>query len=102
MNTDFAGGVEMLPVPKAADLEPPRVDGTCCVWCGRLPTVGLGPRISPVGGTLTRWTPRGCGPCVGREAARVYGLHVRACPRCSHGEYCPDSRALHKLAADSR
>ncbi|MDQ0831934.1 hypothetical protein QF032_003778 [Streptomyces achromogenes] len=102
MNPGFVNAVEMLPMPKACDLPPERVDGTRCVWCGRPPTVGLGPRISPIGGALTRWTPQGCGPCVGRKAARVYGLHVGTCPRCSHGEYCPDSRALHKLAVDCR
>lgn len=101
MHPGFVTGVEMLPVPKACDVAPERVDGTRCVWCGKGPAVDLGPRISPIGGTLQQWAPRGCRSCVGREAARVYGLHVGTCPRCSHGEYCPDSQALRKLTADS-
>lgn len=92
---------EMLPMPKAADLAPAQMDGTVCVWCARTPDGGgivLGPRISAIAGALQRWFPRACRACAGREAARVYQLHIKTCARCSHQDYCPDSQALHELA----
>lgn len=97
MNPGFVTAVEMLPVPKAADLTPERVAGERCVWCGNGADMGIGPRLSVVGGVLQRWTPRACRPCAGREAVRVHGIHIRTCARCSHHDYCPDSQALHTL-----
>lgn len=98
MNLGFVCAAEMLPVPRAAGLAPEQVDGSRCVWCGKGAAVDLGPRISPVGGTLLQWTPRACRACTGREAARVHGLHVATCARCSHNDYCPDSAALYRLS----
>ncbi|MEU5281134.1 hypothetical protein AB0G87_32540 [Streptomyces asoensis] len=92
--------VEMLRVPKAADLAPERVEGKRCVWCGGAVSVDLGPRLSVIGGKLTRWEPRGCRSCVRREAGRVYDIHVTTCARCTHRDYCPDSKALYALALD--
>lgn len=98
MNTGFVNAVEMLPMPRAAGLDAAQLDGTRCVWCSRNPELGLGPRISVIAGALKRWEPRACRPCTSREAERVYGIHVRTCPRCSHRDPCPDSQALHALA----
>ncbi|MET7651548.1 hypothetical protein [Streptomyces sp. NPDC005486] len=98
MHAGFVNAAEMLPVPKAAGLAPERVEGKRCAWCGGADTVALGPRLSVIGGTLTRWEPRGCRSCTRREAGRVHDLHITSCARCSHGEYCPDARALYALA----
>ena len=96
---------EMLPMPKAAGLTAAKMDGTVCVWCGRTPDGGgvkLGPRISVIAGALKRWFPRACRACAGKKAASVYQLHIQTCARCSHQDYCPDSRALHALALECR
>lgn len=90
--------VSMLPVPRAAELPAERVDGKRCVWCGGAPSMELGVRLSVLDGTLKRWEPRACRPCVRREAGRVCDVHIRACARCSHGDYCPDAKALYTLA----
>lgn len=100
MNPAFVCATEMLPVPRAAGLAAERVAGSRCVWCGKGPAVDLGPRISPIGGTLQQWTPRACRACTGREATRVYDLHVTTCARCTHHDYCPDAHALHTLAVE--
>ncbi len=104
MNTGFVSAAEMLPMPRPGALSRDQVDGKVCVWCGGEPDdrIALGPRISPIAGTLKRWLPRACCPCAGRSASRVYQLHVRMCPRCSHGDYCPDGRALYGLALECR
>jgi hypothetical protein len=102
VNAGFVDAVGMLPVPRAAGLAPERVDGSRCVWCGQGPAVDLGPRISPVGGTLQRWTPRACRACTGREAVRVHRIHIGTCARCSHRDYCPDGHALHRLGMECR
>ena len=98
MNPGFVNAPEMLPVPKAAGLATERVEGKRCVWCGAAATVELGPRLSVVDAALQRWEPRACRSCARREASRVYDIHIRTCARCSHGEYCPDARALYTLA----
>ncbi|GKQ36907.1 hypothetical protein [Streptomyces sp. A012304] len=102
MNAGFVNAAEMLAVPKAARLARARVTGQLCVWCGKTPEMGIGPRLSVIDGVLQRWLPRACQSCASREAARVYGIHIRTCPRCSHRDYCPDSRALHALAQPCR
>ena len=98
MNPDDANAGEMLRVPTAAGLDDERVAGRRCVWCGGLPTMVLGPRLSVLEGMLRRWEPRACCSCAGREAGRVYDLHIATCARCTHREYCPDARALYALA----
>ncbi|MFI5800227.1 hypothetical protein [Streptomyces sp. NPDC051677] len=98
LHPDFVRPLEMLPVPKAAGLPVERVEGKRCVWCGGPTSVELGPRLSVIGGTLKRWEPSACRPCARREAGRVYDIHIRACARCSHYDYCPDARALYTLA----
>lgn len=98
MNPAFVSAAEMLRAPTAAGLPPQRIKGTLCVWCGQEPSMDLGPRLSVIKGTLQRWHPRSCRPCARSEAARVHGIHRQTCPRCSHGEPCPDGRALYDLA----
>ena len=106
MHPEFVGAVEMLPMPKLRTLTPEQIEGGACPWCGeRLPDgtgMRLGPRIGVAGGGVERWFPRACRPCVGKTAARVHRLHTGACARCSHGEHCPDGRALHRLALECR
>jgi hypothetical protein len=106
MNPGFVNAVEMLPTPKLRSLTPEQIEGGACPWCGfRLAAdagVRLGPRIGVAGGAIERWFPRACRPCVGKAAARVYRIHVRTCARCSHRDYCPDSRGLHALALECR
>lgn len=105
MTTGYACAAEMLAMPKTTGLAPEQMDGTVCVWCARTPDGGgivLGPRISVIAGSLRRWLPRACRPCAGREAARVYGIHIGTCARCSHGDFCPDSQALRALALECR
>lgn len=102
MNLEFVSAGAMLPVPRAAALDVKQIDGTVCVWC-RGPAddrIDLGPRISPIAGVLKRWQPRACRACAGRNAARVHQLHIRTCARCSHRDYCPDSRALYGLVLE--
>ncbi|MCT9078800.1 hypothetical protein [Streptomyces fulvoviolaceus] len=99
MHPDFVKPAEMLPVPKTAGLASDQISGTVCVWCEKAPEVALGPRVSVIGDILCRWWPRACKPCAGREAARVHGIHITTCARCTHREYCPDSRALVDLAS---
>ena len=97
----FASAAEMLPTPKVADLTDAQIDGSVCVWCERTPDGGgikLGPRIRPTARSVERWFPRACRACAGREAARVYKIHVTTCARCGHRDYCPDSQALYALA----
>jgi hypothetical protein len=98
MNVEFVSALEMLPVPKADALTPERVAGTRCVWCGKGVSVILGPRLSVIDAGLERWQPRACASCTRREAARVHAVHLTTCPRCTHWDYCPDSRALYNLA----
>jgi hypothetical protein len=100
MHPGFVNATEMLPVPRAAGLTRDQVEGKVCVWCGGSPDdhIDLGPRISVVRGKLQRWFPRACQACTGRNAIRVYRLHIGTCARCSHRDYCPDSAALHALA----
>jgi hypothetical protein len=98
-------GVELLPMPKVHTLSAEQIDGTACVWCPKqLGDTGLrlGPRIRVDGARVQQWLPRSCRPCASREAGRVHHIHIRTCARCSHGEYCPDSRALRKLALEYR
>ncbi|MFJ4692859.1 hypothetical protein [Streptomyces sp. NPDC088766] len=94
--------LEVLPVPKAADLPPARVEGKRCVWCGKAAETAIGARLSVIGGELHRWQPIGCRPCIRREAGRVYGIHVRVCARCSHRDYCPEGKALYDLSQPKR
>jgi hypothetical protein len=92
-------------MPKDHTLTKGQINGATCVWCAKqLDDTGLrlGPRIRVADGGIVRWLPRACRPCVGIEAARVYQIHIRICARCSHRDYCPDSRALHKLAEEYR
>lgn len=98
MNPDYVRPAEMLPVPKAAGLASERVDGKRCVWCSGAASMELGTRLSVIDGTLKRWEPRACRSCARREAGRVYDIHIGACARCTHGDYCPDARALYTLA----
>ncbi|MEU5633520.1 hypothetical protein ACH47C_26870 [Streptomyces rishiriensis] len=98
MNPGFVNAAEMLRAPKAADLAPERVTGKRCVWCGGSNSVALGARLSVIGVALKQWYPRGCRPCVRREARRVHGIHITTCARCTHGDYCPDSKALYEFA----
>lgn len=102
MHPDFVSAVEMLPMPADARYDLSRFEGAACAWCGCRPSpvVKLGTRTSVVHGKLEVWHPVGCRRCVRLEAVRVYEVHVRACARCSHGEYCPDSLALHKLGQE--
>lgn len=100
MNAGFVCAAEMLPVPRVAGLPAEQIAGKCCVWCGDPASMDLGARISPLGGTLQRWEPRACRSCAGREAERVYGLHITTCARCSHRDYCPDREALVRLAGE--
>lgn len=104
MNAGFVCATEMLPVPRVADLTREQVDGKACVWCRATPDdrIDLGPRISPVAGTLKRWCPRACQSCTGREAVRVHRLHTTTCARCVQRDYCPDCQALHALALECR
>ncbi|MFC4500659.1 MULTISPECIES: hypothetical protein [Streptomyces] len=104
MNTGFVSAVEMLPVPRGAALTRDQVDGKVCVWCCVQTDdhIDIGLRLSVIGGELKRWQPRACRACTGRKAVRVYQLHVRTCARCTHRDYCPDSRALHVLAMECR
>lgn len=105
MTTGYTCAAAMLPMPRTAGLASEQMDGTVCVWCARTPDGGgivLGPRISVIGGSLRRWEPRACRPCASRQAARVYGIHIGTCARCSHGDFCPDSHALHRLALECR
>lgn len=99
MHPDFVSAVEMLPMPAGAQHDLAKFEGLACAWCSAKPSpaLKLGPRVSPVHGKLERWHPVGCRRCVRLEAVRVYGTHIRSCARCSHGEYCLDSRALHSL-----
>ncbi|GGR61547.1 hypothetical protein GCM10010251_93030 [Streptomyces aurantiogriseus] len=97
--------LEMLAMPKTHTLTKRQMEGTVCVWCKENlddTCLRLGPRIRVADGGIQRWLPRACRPCTGKEAARVYRIHIRACARCSHRDYCPDSRALHKLALEYR
>lgn len=99
----YGSAVELLAMPKTYTLTDEQIEGTVCVWCTKqLGDTGLrlGPRIRVAGAGVQRWLPRSCRPCASGEAARVYRIHIRACARCSHGEYCPDSVALHKLALE--
>ncbi|MER6955016.1 hypothetical protein [Streptomyces sp. NPDC000618] len=98
MNPGYVRPAEMLPVPRAAGLASERIEGKRCVWCGGADTAEQGPRLSVIGGTLKRWEPRACRSCTGREAGRVYDVHITACARCIHRDYCPDSKALYALA----
>lgn len=98
-----AGAVELLPMPRTHTLSAEQIDGAACVWCAKkVSDTGrkLGTRIRVAEGTVKRWRPRACRPCIGAQAARVYRLHVRTCGRCSHRDYCPDSQALHRLALE--
>lgn len=95
---DIADALVMLPVPRPDRITAEQANGLTCVWCDEPPTLHLGPRLSTHGGDLHRWTPRACQPCAARQAARVYRLHIKTCARCSHREYCSDSRALYNLA----
>ncbi|MEU0118512.1 hypothetical protein ABZ137_33685 [Streptomyces bobili] len=81
----------------AADLPAERLAGTRCVWCGGAATDALNARLSVVKGELLRWEPRSCLPCLRREAERVYNIHIKSCARCTHRDYCPDSKALYEL-----
>ncbi|MGW1532350.1 hypothetical protein [Streptomyces aureus] len=106
MHPDFVNAVEMLPMPRVRSLTPEQIEGAACPWCA-IHVDGdaglrLGPRIGVTGSGIARWFPRACRPCVGKAAARVYRLHVRTCARCSHRDYCPDSKALHALAQECR
>ncbi|QJT04334.1 hypothetical protein G9272_31955 [Streptomyces asoensis] len=100
---DDPPAAEMLPMPKVHTLTPEQIDGTACPWCSKpLGDTGmkLGPRIRVADGAVRRWLPRACRKCVGVQAARVYRIHIGSCARCSHRDYCPDSRALRALALE--
>lgn len=97
MHPGFVRAPELLPTPMAADLPAERLAGTRCVWCGGAATDALNARLSVVKGELLRWEPRSCLPCLRREAERVYNIHIKSCARCTHRDYCPDSKALYEL-----
>ncbi|GGW81294.1 hypothetical protein [Streptomyces galilaeus] len=97
MHPGFVRAPELLPTPKAADLPAERLAGTRCVWCGGAATDALSARVSVVKGELLRWEPSSCRRCLRREAKRVYNIHIGVCARCTHRDYCPDSRALYEL-----
>ncbi|MBL3666372.1 hypothetical protein JL475_10285 [Streptomyces sp. M2CJ-2] len=106
MNEAFVRAAELLPVPRPDRVRPQQADGITCVWCGEAPTVNLGPRLSTstgaTPGPLHRWHPRACAPCAEREAGQVLSIHTERCARCLDRDHCPDARALHQLADDSR
>jgi len=94
-----SSAVKMLPLPRVPDLGKEWRNGILCVWCGGAPTVALGQRTGVVQGVSTEFFPRGCRPCVTREAMRVARIHARSCDRCNRTrQECPDSRTLHRLA----
>lgn len=95
---------ELLPLPRTDGLTQPQLDGETCVWCSVKPRVPfrLGIRLSSHRGRLLRWTPIAHKRCASTRAARVHRIHIQSCARCSHGDYCPDSRALHALALGYR
>lgn len=101
MNPGFVVAVEMLPMPKAAVLSEAQFGGKQCPWCGGFPEISLGVRLSVASGALLRWKPRACRDCTRKEAARVHGLHVRTCARCTAMVQCQDARALHALAEEA-
>jgi hypothetical protein len=102
MHPGFIRAPELLPVPRPDRVRSEQAAGTVCVWCDQPPTVDLGPRLSTGDGALHRWHPRACLDCTGREAARVYGVHVTTCGRCRQQGDCPDARALHRLSLADR
>ncbi|MEV6182282.1 hypothetical protein [Streptomyces sp. NPDC052015] len=100
MNPGFVSAVEMLPLPKLDTLSNEQVDGKACVWCSGRPRtpLALGIRLSANAGTLRRWCPVAHQRCAAHKAGKVYRLHIQMCARCAHRDYCPDGRALYKLA----
>ena len=101
MDSKFVDAHSMLAVPRLHTRTKAQAEGRTCVWCGGAAHDSLGPRLSTHGGLLERWKPRACHPCIRREAARVYQLHVGACARCLPRAYCPDARALHALSTQA-
>lgn len=102
--TRAASALELLPLPNVRRLSDAQLRGALCVWCDTPLTgataQGLGERPGPDG---TRIFPRGCEPCVHREAVRVSTLHTRTCERCiKNTEPCPERRALRDLALEGR
>lgn len=100
---DDPNAAELLPMPRTYTLNAEQIDGKACVWCAKKlggEGLKLGPRIRVADAAVRRWLPRACRPCTGAQAARVYRLHIRTCARCSHQDYCPDSRALYTLALE--
>lgn len=102
--TRAATALELLPLPNARRLSDDQLRGAHCAWCST-PLTGatardLGERPAPDGISIF---PRGCEPCVHREAVRVSSLHTRTCRRCTaNNEACPERRALRDLAIESR
>lgn len=102
---DDSSALEMLVMPRVHTLAADQIEGSACVWCASQPKDGtalrLGPRIRIAEDGVRRWWPRACRPCAAAEAGRVYEVHIHSCGRCSHRQYCADSRALYRLANGS-
>ena len=95
--------LELLPLPKTADLSDAQRRGVNCVWCGIVLTPDtardLGQRPTAEGVIF----PRGCPSCVRSEAVRVHNVHSRNCTRCAADRTaCTVRRALRRLALEGR
>lgn len=99
MTTLTESAAEMLPIPGLPRLPIDQVHGRACAWCGSKEQGALRPLGARVLTTAYQvgnvCNPRGCVPCVRREALRVLTIHKGTCPR---REYCPAHTALERLS----
>ncbi|MEU6230001.1 hypothetical protein [Streptomyces sp. NPDC047042] len=98
MNRALINATDLLPVAKRFTPTTEQAAGHCCVWCGGIASVDLGPRLRIADGGLQRWRPRACRTCVVGVAEKRHGTHRETCARCTPWEHCRDSHALYALA----
>ncbi|EGX60075.1 hypothetical protein SZN_09141 [Streptomyces zinciresistens K42] len=97
MHPGFVTAVEMLTMPPVCDLPEDRRSGDRCAYCGGVPDVDLGIRLSVLRGEVQVWRPKSCEPCARSRAREVFRGHVDTCARCCGADYCVDARAVHGL-----
>lgn len=79
-------------------------EGKACAWCNTPlspdTAVDLGER--PLVTLAGSYHPIGCRSCTNWAARREYATHPRTCLTCTRGDYCATSKALRRIALETR
>ncbi|MFE9879782.1 hypothetical protein [Streptomyces sp. NPDC005784] len=102
-----AEALAVLQLPNLAALTEQQMSGQACAWdavpLSGVPAVDLGTQTTTRAGHPARWFPRGCPPCVAKEAYRALLDHASVCEQCAdEAARCELGRGLYRLMRENR